>query len=227
MHAAIIAGGLGTRAATMTGDLIPKALLPVAGEPIIFRQIRVLRREGVSRVSVLAGHLGDRLSPALEPEAAALDLALQVIVEPRPLGTAGCLTALDPGTQEILIVNGDMLFDVALAPLWEFHRRKNALLTMVAHPNDHPRSSDLIVERDGLVQEILPHGRPRQHDDRHLVPAGLYLASPAFFAALEPGAKADMINDVLPRLVAAGAPIAVYNTPEYLRDTGSPARHAF
>ncbi len=226
MHAAIIAGGFGTRAAAMTADLIPKALLPVAGVPIILRQIRVLRREGVTRVSVLAGHLGDRLGPALEPEAAALELKLQVIIEPKPLGTAGCLTALDPGADETLIVYGDMLFDIALAPLSEFHRRKNAHLTVIAHPNDHPRSSDLIVARDGLVQEILPRGRPRQHDHRNLVPAGLYLASPAFFAALEPGAKADMINDVLPRLVAAGAPIAVYNTPEYLRDIGGPRGHA-
>src|ERR1700681_2411074 len=156
MHAAIIAGGLGTRAAAMTADLIPKALLPVAGVPIIFRQIRVLRREGVTRISVLDGHLGDRLRPALEPEAAALELALQIIIEPQPLGTAGCWTARDAGTGEILIVSGDMLFDIALAPLWEFHRRKNALLTVVAHPNDHPRSSDLIVERGGMVQEILP-----------------------------------------------------------------------
>lgn len=226
MHAAIIAGGLGTRAAAMTADLIPKALLPVAGVPIIFRQMRVLRREGVTRLSVLAGHLGDRLRPALAPEAAALALDLQVVVEPKPLGTAGCLAALDPRAEEVLIVYGDMLFDIALAPLWEFHRRNDALLTVVAHPNDHPRSSDLIVERDGLVREILPHGQPRRHDQRNLVPAGIYLASPAFFATLEPGTKADMINDVLPRLLAAGAPIAAYNTPEYLRDIGSPARHA-
>ena len=199
MHAAIIAGGLGTRAASMTADLIPKVLLPVAGVPIILHQMRLLRREGVTQVSVLAGHLGDRLRWALEPEAAALALTLRVIVEPKPLGTAGCLTALDPGTQDVLIVYGDMLFDIALAPLREFHHRKNALLTVVAHPNDHPRSSDLIVECDGLVQEILPHGRPRLHDHRNLVPAGLYLASPTFFAGLEPDAKADMINDVLPR----------------------------
>src|SRR5450631_2251798 len=132
MHAAIIAGGLGTRAASMTADRIPKALLPVAGVAIIIHQLRVLRREGVTRVSVLAGHLGDRLRQALEPEAAALGLALQVIVEPRPLGTAGCLTALDPGRREILIVNGDMLFDIALPPLWECHRRTTALLTVVA-----------------------------------------------------------------------------------------------
>jgi histidinol-phosphate phosphatase family protein len=226
MHAAIIAGGPGTRAARMTADRIPKALLPVAGVPIIFRQMRVLRHQGVTQVSVLAGHLGDLLREALVPEAAALGLALQVIVEPRPLGTAGCLSALDPGTQEIVIVYGDMLFDIALEPLRECHRRNNALVTVVAHPNDHPRSSDLIVERDGLVREILPRAQPRRDDHRNLVPAGLYLASPAFFAALAPGAKADMINDVLPRLVAAGAPIAVYDTPEYLRDVGSPVRHA-
>jgi histidinol-phosphate phosphatase family protein len=226
MHAAIIAGGLGRRAAAMTADLIPKALLPVAGMPIIFRQMRVLRREGVTRMSVLTGHLGDRLRLALEPEAAALKVELKVIVEPKPLGTAGCLTALAPGTEDILIIYGDMLFDVTLAPLRDFHRQKKALLTVLAHPNDHPRSSDLIVEHGGLVQAILPHGQPRQHDHRNLVPVGLYLASPAFFAGLEPDVKADMINDVLPRRIAAGASIAVYNTAEYLRDIGSPARHA-
>ena len=226
MQAAIVAGGPGTRAAAMTADLIPKALLPVAGVPIIFRQMRVLRHEGVTRLSVLAGHLGDRLEAALEPEAAALGLALRIVVEATPLGTAGSLTALDPGAEEVLIVYSDMLFDISLAPLREFHRRKNALLTVVAHPNDHPRSSDLIVESDGRVQAILPHGRPRAQDHRNLVPAGLYLASPAFFAKLAPGTKADMIHDVLPALIASGARIAAYNTPEYLRDVGTPARHA-
>jgi histidinol-phosphate phosphatase family protein len=97
---------------------------------------------------------------------------------------------------------------------------------MVAHPNDHPRTSDLIRERDGIVQSILPHGRLRAHDDRNLVPAGLYLVAPPFFGELVPDAPADMILDVLPSLLARGARIAAYNTPEYLRDVGSPARHA-
>ena len=156
MQAAIVAGGLGTRAVGMTGGRIPKALLPVVGVPIIFRQMRVLRREGVTQVCVLAGHLGDRLQAALEPEAAALGLGLQIIIEPTPLGTAGCLTSLDPGTEETLVVYGDMLFDIGLRPLREIHQRHQALLTVVVHPNDHPRTSDLIVEQDGLVKAILP-----------------------------------------------------------------------
>ncbi len=226
MRAAIVAGGLGTRAEGMTGGRIPKALLPVGGVPIIFRQMRALRQEGVTRIDVLAGHLGDQLAPALAPEAAALGLQLEIIVEDSPLGTAGCLSALEASGGETLLVYGDMLFDMALAPLYRLHRSQQALLTIVAHPNDHPRTSDLIVEADGLVKAILPRAQPRSEDYRNLVPAGLYLASPAFFAEIERGTKADMINDVLPRLVGSGARIAAYNTPEYLRDVGTPARHA-
>jgi histidinol-phosphate phosphatase family protein len=225
MDAAIVAGGLGTRAASMTAGRIPKALVPIGGVPIIFRQLRMLQREGVTRINVLAGHLGEVLRPALAPESAALDLKLEIVVEPQPRGTAGCLGAIDPGAEETLVIYGDMLFDIALSPLRDFHRAQKALLTVVAHPNDHPRTSDLIVEHDGLLKAVIPRDMPRDNDHRNLVPAGLYLASPAFFTRLHPGTRADMVLDVLPSLLTAGDRIAVYNTLEYLRDVGTPARH--
>jgi histidinol-phosphate phosphatase family protein len=214
------------RAATLTADRIPKALLPVGNVPIILRQLRALQIEGVTHVTILAGHLGELLRSAVEAEAVKLGITQRFILEAKPLGTAGSLAAIDPGVQDTLIVYGDMLFDISLAPLQEFHRRLNVILTLIAHPNDHPRTSDLIIEEDGLVQRILPRMQPRAHDYRNLVPAGLYLATPAFFRRLQPGVKADMINDVLPVLIASGERIGVYNTPEYLRDIGSPARYA-
>src|SRR5580704_19671033 len=113
MRAVIIAGGLGTRACTMTGDRMPKALLPVAGVPIIFRQLRTWRREGVTTITVLAGHLGDRLMGPLAEATRALGVALDVLVENEPLGTAGCLSLLGAPGQATLIINGDLLFDMA------------------------------------------------------------------------------------------------------------------
>jgi histidinol-phosphate phosphatase family protein len=226
MLAAIVAGGFGTRASGMTADRIPKALLPVAGVPIIFRQMRVLRREGITRLNVLAGHLGDQLQPALASEATTLGMSLRFIIEPVPLGTAGCLAALEPEEEDTLIVYGDMLFDIAVAPLQDFHRRQDALLTVVAHPNDHPRSSDLIIEDNGLVKAILPRERPRGDDYRNLVSAGVYVASRNFFTKIERRVKADIVCDLLPALISSGERIAAYNTPEYLRDTGTPTRHA-
>jgi mannose-1-phosphate guanylyltransferase / phosphomannomutase len=226
MRAVIIAGGLGTRARTMTGDRIPKALLPVAGVPIIFRQLRTLHREGITDVTVLAGHLAGRLVVPLAEETRALGLALDVLVENEPLGTAGCLSALGAAGQDTLLVNGDMLFDMALDALATFHRASDAVITVVAHPNDHPRTSDLVSEADGLVTAIHPRDVPRTADLRNLVPAGLYLAAPAFFAHVPKEQKSDMIRDVLPQLLTSGFRVAAYNTPEYIRDVGTPARHA-
>jgi mannose-1-phosphate guanylyltransferase / phosphomannomutase len=228
IRAVIIAGGPGTRARAMTGDRIPKALLPVAGIPIAFRQLAALAREGVNVVTVLAGHLGSALRCGIEPEAARLGLDLEVLIEDAPLGTAGCLTSLRGRVDEpLLVVYGDILFDLALAPLLEAHRLRQAILTIVAHPNDHPDTSDLlVVGEDGLVSAIIPVGTNPHGDRRNLVPAGIYLAAPEFIDHIRANERADMIKEVLPRLIGVGARIAAYNTPEYLRDVGTPKRRA-
>ncbi len=210
----------------MTQDRIPKALLPVAGVPIALRQMEALAREGIRAVTILAGHLGERLALALVAQARRLSLTMDVIVEREPLGTAGCLTALRGRTHDTLIVYGDMLFEMDLSRLTAFHRQRGAMATIVAHPNDHPETSDLLVERDGLVRAVLPAKFRRKGDFRNLVPAGLFLATPQFLEQVTPGVKADLILDSLPRLLAQGKSIAVYNTPEYLRDIGTPDRHA-
>src|SRR5262249_12703917 len=91
---------------------------------------------------------------------------------------------------------------------------------------DHPRTSDLIAERQGLVTAVLPRDAPREQDHRNLVPAGIYLAKPDFFRRLLPDIRADMIHDVLPALITSGERVAAYNTPEYMRDIGTEQRHA-
>ncbi|MBX4999349.1 HAD-IIIA family hydrolase [Rhizobium lentis] len=225
-EAIIIAGGLGTRARSMTGDVIPKALLPLDGVPIILRQIRVLAREGVRHVRVLGGHLGCQLEPALGPETEKLGITIDVFVEKSPLGTAGCLTTLDTIADDVLIVYGDMLFDIDLSALARHRRQFPAALTIIAHPNDHPRTSDIVVQKNGYLQRLLPRKAPRDADWRNLVPAGLYVACGQFFEALVPGQPADMIHDVIPGLLERSIPVAIYDTPEYMKDTGSPSRHA-
>src|SRR5690242_12814411 len=211
MHAVIIAGRLGTRAPAMSGDRISEALTPVAGVPIIFRQLRVLRREGITHVTVLAGQSGDQLAGPLGEETRALGLALELRVETEPLGTAGCLSGLAPTGERTLLVGGDLLFDLALAPLEDFHRAQQALVTVVVHPNDHPRSSDLVREREGLVTAVLPREAARPRDARNLAPAGIYLAGSDFFSRIPAHQKLDMVSDVLPRLIASGERIAAYN----------------
>jgi NDP-sugar pyrophosphorylase family protein len=92
---AILAGGLATRLYPVTAT-IPKALVEVAGKPFILHQLALLHRNGIRRVVVCAGHLGQLIESTL---AAQVDLGLEVDVVfdgDRLLGTAGALRAALP-----------------------------------------------------------------------------------------------------------------------------------
>ena len=57
---ALLAGGLATRLRPLT-EQVPKAMLEVAGEPFIAHQLRLLRREGISRVVICSGYLAEQI----------------------------------------------------------------------------------------------------------------------------------------------------------------------
>jgi mannose-1-phosphate guanylyltransferase/phosphomannomutase len=227
--AVVVAGGFGTRARGMTGGHRPKALVEVAGVPIIVRQLRVLRREGIERVIVLAGHLGEPLREVLPAEAARLGLSLSVTIEREPQGTAGSLRTLGETVEddELLVVYGDIVFDLCLPRLLAFQRRHRGIATIVAHPNDHPETSDLLVaEPDGRITAVLTRGTRPPGDYRNLVPAGLYVCRPEIRGHLCSEARLDFVADLFPALLRAGETLHAYNTPEYLRDMGTPERLA-
>jgi histidinol-phosphate phosphatase family protein len=227
--AIIVAGGQGTRARSMTGERLPKALLPVNGTPIIVHQLRYLAREHVQRVGILAGHLGQLLGATAQKEAKGLGLDVTVAIETEPLGTAGGLPALAPmiDQEDMLVMYGDVVFDLALDRLVAHHRQSGALATVVAHPNDHPETSDLLVtdDHDHILSLLPRRGRP-QGDYRNLVPAAIYVCQARVLQYLEAGIRTDFIHDLFPRLLAADERLVAYSTSEYLRDMGTPERFA-
>src|SRR3954468_4657098 len=85
--AVVLAGGLGTRIRHVLGEL-PKPLAPVAGRPFLAWVLRYLRKRGVARAVVSAGHGASQV----EAFAGALrvpGLEVACVAEPEPLGTGG------------------------------------------------------------------------------------------------------------------------------------------
>jgi NDP-sugar pyrophosphorylase family protein len=60
----VLAGGLGTRLGE-TSRTLPKALVPVAGEPFVFHQLRLLSQNGAARIVLCVGHLGELIERAV------------------------------------------------------------------------------------------------------------------------------------------------------------------
>ena len=225
--AVILAGGKGTRLAGVSQG-VPKPLVPVAGVPIVVHQLELLARYGITDAFLTTGYRASDFPSSLG-DGERFGLRLHYITETTPLGTAGGVAALaEQLTDDFLVLYGDVMVNMDLKALLDFHQERAASATIVVHPNDHPHDSDLVaLEEDGRVQAF--HAKPREPggpDLDNLVSAALYVLSPSVFDVIEEGESQDFVRHVFPRLHERGEPIFGYNTTEYLKDMGTPDRLA-
>jgi len=227
--AVIVAGGLGMRARAMTGDDIPKALLPIGGVPIIEHQMRALAAHGVTRLVILAGYLGEVIDAHLREFPPPPGLEVSVRIETTVLGTAGAVIDAREGLDapHLLVIFGDLLFNLDFGKLAERHVAAGAAATIVCRPNDHPATSDLVViDDEDRITTLLPRkGRPAG-DYRNLVPSGIYMLRRAELDDFPPGEKLDFFQGYFPALLSAGKTLRAQRSVEYMCDIGTPEGRA-
>ena len=221
--AVIIAGGKGTRLASVASNT-PKALVEIGGISVLGHQIKLLEKYGVERIHLLLGHLAGQIKDFIEKKEWGVDI--QIIVEEQLLGTAGALKQLENEIQEdFLVLSGDVMVNVDVQRLAQWHKAKGGIVTLVVHPNDHPFDSDL-VEVDSQKKVIGLLRRPHEEGKvfRNLSIASLYICSPKIFKYIPENKKVDIEKDILPLVLEAGEQVYAYNTPEYIKDMGTPER---
>ena len=210
------------------GELVsdlPKPMVQLAGKPIMEHQIDLAKRYGLKEFRVLTGYKAEVLESYFG-HGDAWGVNITYHREDHPLGTAGAVKELEGELDEAFYVfYGDVLMDVHLPRLFEFHRTKGVAVTIAVHPNDHPSDSDL-VEVDQEDRVIAIHNKPHDPDvpRRNLVSAALYVMSPSVLGHIERGRSSDFGRDVFPRLLASEETISAYQTREYIKDVGTVKR---
>lgn len=224
MYAVIMAGGKGTRIASVRPD-IPKPMIPVCGRPILEHQMEVLKRQGVTDLILVIGHLGEVIRQYFG-SGEAFGVSIRYVQEAQPLGTAGALYELkDFITEDFLLLNGDLIFDADIAKMAAYHKRKGGIATILTHPNSHPYDSGLIFSNEqGLVQKWLAKEDKRLYY-RNRVNAGIHILSPEVFQYVKELKKTDLDRDILKKLIPLGQ-LYAYTSPEYVMDMGTPERYA-
>src|SRR5260221_9274474 len=103
MPVAIVAGGLATRRRPIT-ETIPKALVPVAGEPFLTHQLKLLARHGLGDIVLCVGHLGGQIE-ARYGDGRAHGVRLRYSYDgPHLRGTAASLRPAPPFLGKIVLV---------------------------------------------------------------------------------------------------------------------------
>jgi NDP-sugar pyrophosphorylase family protein len=133
MRAAILAGGLGTRLRPYT-TILPKPLLPIGERPVLELILRRLAAAGVTKVDMCVGHLGDLIRIYFtEGTDLPVELELAWHWEKEALGTAGALKVIPDLDGTFIAMNGDVLTNLDLRALVDFHEQRGAALTVALH----------------------------------------------------------------------------------------------
>jgi len=145
---AILAGGLAKRLRPIT-ETIPKALVEVAGQPFILRQLDYLRGQGVSRVVLCVGFLGEQIE-AIVGDGAACGLSVSYSQDwPTLMGTGGALRqALPLLDSQFLVLYGDSYLPIDFASVERafLNSGKPALMTVQRNADQWDKSNVLFVD---------------------------------------------------------------------------------
>jgi histidinol-phosphate phosphatase family protein len=222
----ILAGGMGTRLKARLGDL-PKPMIPIGGKPLLEHQVELAQRHGFDDILIFACHRADLIERHFG-DGRQWGVGIRTIVEREPLGTAGAVLAgFELLAHEFVVMYGDTMVNVDLERMRHTREETGADAALLLHPNDHPLDSDL-VELDANNWITAFHNRPHPADKwfRNLVNAGLYaMNKSALQAWAGPLQPLDFGKDLFPALLRRGGKLLGYNSPEYIKDIGTPERY--
>jgi NDP-sugar pyrophosphorylase family protein len=218
--ALVLTAGLATRLRPLS-LVRAKAALPVAGQPLVVRILRWLRANGVTDVVLNLHHAPETLT-RIVGDGQHLGLRVRYSWETPVLGSAGGPKRAAPilGAPRFLIVNGDTLTTLDLAPVLAHHERSGALVTLAGVPNVEPdKYTGLIAGVDGALAGVAPRGS--RQPSFHFF--GVQVAEAAAFDGVPPDTPYESVATLYPALNAGrpGSVRVLPTTAEY-HDIGTP-----
>ena len=226
MRAVVLVGGFGTRLRPLTYTT-PKPLLPVVHRPILEHVLANLARGGVTEAVLSLGFKPDAFRVAY-PDGTCAGVRLRYAVEDEPLDTAGAIRfaahAAGFAGARIVAVNGDVLTDLDVATLVDFHESRGAEGTIHLTPVDDPSAFGVVPTDDrGRVTAFIEKP-PRQSAPTNLINAGTYVLEPPALGRVAASGRVSIERETFPAMVADGVLFALA-TDDYWLDAGRPDQY--
>jgi mannose-1-phosphate guanylyltransferase len=203
MKAMILAAGTGERLRPLT-HIYPKVLVPVVNKPVIDRIIQFLTTHGVEKIIINAHH-HCRMIRDYFKGGNPFGVKVEIRIEKEILGIGGGIKNTQDfwGNDPFIVMNGDILTDIDLGDVYEFHLKKNHLVTMVLH--DFPKYNKVRVDKEMNILSIGPGTNVKGT----LAFTGMHVINPEVLSFI-PDKKRYNIIDAYKTLIDLKKPIKGY-----------------
>jgi NDP-sugar pyrophosphorylase family protein len=213
---AILAGGMATRLLPLT-EKIPKILLPVAGKPFLTHQLALLRNQGIRKIVLCLGHLGEMVAREFgdgRDHGVHLEYSFD---GPKLLGTGGALRQALPKLRDtFFVLYGDSYLTTPFAPIADFFQRSGKRGLMTVFRNDGLYDTSNIVFRD---DQIIAYDKKNRVPEMRYIDYGLSLFRSNVFQEWLADTPFDLA-DVMQKLLASGE-LAGFEVPQRFYEIGS------
>ena len=180
MQALILAGGKGTRLRPLT-VYTPKPIVPLVNRPFLLYQIEVLRKAGITDITLSLSYQPDKIEHLLG-SGSEFGVSLRYVTEPTPMGTGGAYKFASNAIRETtLVFNGDILTDLDIGKVIEFHTSRSATATITLVPVEDPARYGLIkIDQDKKVKRFVEKPQPDELAELKIntINAGIYILEP-------------------------------------------------
>ncbi len=202
MKGLILAGGFATRLRPLSCSK-PKLLFPVLGVPLVDRMIGWMKHAGIDEVILAVNHLSERLR--LEVGEVRLGARVRLSVEREPLGTGGPIRLAGRlfGSDDFVVVNGDIVSDIDLQAMARTHVDRSATVTMaLATVSDPTRFGSVVLGPNQRIASFDEKSPARSSST--LINAGVYIFSKQALDYIPSSGPVSLERTVFPKLVKEG-----------------------
>ena len=222
MFAVVLVGGFGTRLRPLT-EHTPKQMLPICGVPMIEWVVSHLADHGVQEVGLALGYRPDAFLNAYPNEKIA-GIPYRIAVEAEALGTAGAIrfAAQEMHLEEtFLVLNGDVLTDLDVSALVEFHSQHEAEATIALQTVSDPSRFGVVTTADsGQVEEFIEKPTLGKSPSNS-INAGTYVINRSVVDRIPEGRPVSVERETFPEMADARTLYAMESNTYWL-DTGTP-----
>jgi NDP-sugar pyrophosphorylase family protein len=219
MEAVILAGGKGSRLLPHTAE-IPKPLVPVGDHPIIEILLSQLKKAGVRKVYMAVNHLAP-LIESLLGDGSNYGLEIHYSSEDKPLSTVGPLKLISNLPEQFIVANGDVLSDLNVKLLYDYHCRHEAALTVATY--QRRERIDYGVLQTAPDNTVTGFSEKPSYD--FVVSMGIYVFWHSVLKEVPPGEPFGF-DQLMLKLLAAGQKVMSYPYDGYWLDIGRPEDYA-
>jgi mannose-1-phosphate guanylyltransferase len=222
MKAFLLAAGHGTRLRPLT-DNLPKCLLPIQGVSMLEIWLEVCRRNGIDELLINLHAHADAVREELNRHHHENGLKVQLSEEKSLLGSAGTLRLNRDWVKsesEFWVLYADVLTNLDLRKMMEFHRRDRPAATLGLYQVSDPKRCGVVMfdEKNVILEFVEKPENPKSH----WAFSGVLVGTRELLDEIPPDLPVDLGFSVLPKL--AGRMLA-YPINDYLLDIGTPENY--